>query len=138
MKIQLVDPMCLPRRAHPTDSGMDCMARELVVLQPFQPTLVPLGFCLELDPGQEAQIRPRSGMAKNGLLVHFGTVDSGYTGECQAIVTLIGSEHAVFMVEKGMRIAQMVFAKVEYPEIHIVDTLAETDRGSNGFGSTGQ
>ena len=138
MKIQLFDPICLPRRAHPTDSGMDCVARMNVVLQPFQPKLVPLGFCLELDPGQEAQIRPRSGMAKNGLLVHFGTVDYEYRGEVQAIVTLIGSEHPVFFVERGMRIAQMVFAKVEFPEVHIVDSLAETERGSSGFGSTGQ
>lgn len=137
MKIQLFNESCMPVRAYPTDSGLDCMARINVVLQPFQPKLVPLGFSLELDPGYEAQIRPRSGLAKKGLLVHFGSIDQEFRGEVQAIVTLIGSEHEVFFIEQGMRIAQMVFAKVERPELTVVDEISETIRGASGFGSTG-
>ena len=89
--------------------------------------------------GYEAQIRPRSGLAlKNGITVLNtpGTIDADYRGEIGIVLINLGDED--FVIEHGMRIAQMVIAKYEQVKLVKVDTLDETERGTGGFGSTGK
>jgi len=101
--------------------------------------LLPTGFCMSLERGFEAQIRPRSGLAlKHGvtLLNTPGTIDSDYRGEVKIIMINHGDED--FVVERGMRIAQMVVAPVLHMKVKKVSELPKTGRGEGGFGSTGK
>ena len=120
-------------------AGMDLRAslEEPVTLQPLQRALVPTGLFIELPEGYEAQIRPRSGLAaKKGITVLNapGTVDADYRGEVKVI--LVNLSDQPFVIEDGERIAQMVVAAHERIAWNEVATLAETERGSGGFGST--
>lgn len=123
-------------------AGMDLRAAvpsgEPLTLQPGERTLVPTGFIFEVPQGYEAQIRPRSGLAiKNGVtcLNSPGTVDSDYRGEVKVILANLGQE--VFIIERGMRIAQMVIAPVTQVVVSEVTETSQTARGAGGFGSTG-
>ncbi len=133
----------LPARQTEGSAGMDLMAAipegEPLVIPPGQWLAVPTGLCLGLPPGLEAQIRPRSGLAfKEGVTVLNapGTIDSDYRGEVKVI--LINHGPAPFRIKRGMRIAQMVIAKVEPAVLVAVASLDETERGAGGFGSTGR
>jgi dUTP pyrophosphatase len=109
-----------------------------VMLAPGARALVPTGFVFVLEPGYEAQIRPRSGLAlKHGITVlnSPGTIDADYRGEVQ--VLLINHSRAPFEITRGMRIAQCVIAQVEPIAIVEVSEVDETARGAGGFGSTG-
>ncbi len=97
------------------------------------PTSLPLGFAMAIPRGYEAQIRPRSGLAKAGLWCHFGTIDSDYRGEVSVLMYTIRP----CSIDPGDRIAQMVIHKLPDTSIEIVDELTETERGTGGFGSTG-
>lgn len=130
----------LPKYETEGSSGMDLRANveEAVTLKPFERYLVPTGISIEIPKGYEAQIRARSGLAvKRGIsLVNgIGTVDSDYRGEIKVILINLGNED--FVIQKGDRIAQMVFAKVEIADVEEVKIIAESDRGSGGFGHTG-
>lgn len=109
-----------------------------VLLKPGERALIPTGLYIELEPGYEAQIRARSGLAIKkgiGLVNGIGTIDSDYRGEvCVALINL-GQEE--FVVEDGDRIAQVVIAKYEQVEFEQVETLSDTQRGAGGFGHTG-
>ena len=108
------------------------------VLPPGKRALVPTGFVFEIPSGYEAQIRPRSGLAfKNGItcLNTPGTIDSDYRGEVKVLLVNLGDED--FVIERGMRIAQMVIAPVTQVSIHEASDASETARGAGGFGSTG-
>ena len=139
LKIKLLHPDAqLPAYAHPDDSGMDLTSVEDVVIAPGKRALVPTGLAIELPPGTEAQIRPRSGLAaRNGLtlLNTPATIDEGYRGEIKIIIINFGETD--FEIKKGMRIAQMVICPILRPEISVCDTLPETVRSASGFGSTG-
>jgi dUTP pyrophosphatase len=100
--------------------------------------LVPTGFALELSPGYEAQLRPRSGLAlKAGvtLLNSPATIDADYRGEIKILLVNLGAER--FVVRRGDRIAQLVVARVEHVRIELARELRPTSRGHGGFGSTG-
>jgi dUTP pyrophosphatase len=130
----------LPKYETEGSSGMDLRANveETVTLKPFERYLVPTGISIEIPKGYEAQIRARSGLAvKKGIsLVNgIGTVDSDYRGEIKVILINLGNED--FVIQKGDRIAQMVFAKVEIADVEEVKIITESDRGSGGFGHTG-
>ena len=128
----------LPAYAHPGDAGLDLCACEAATLQPGERRLVRTGLVMELPPGTEAQVRPRSGLAlKHGitLLNAPGTIDEGYRGELGVILVNLGQEP--FEVAPGMRIAQMVICPVLRPAIEVCDELDATARGAGGFGSTG-
>lgn len=123
-------------------AGMDLHAAvsqdEPMVLKPGARALVPTGFVFEVPVGYEAQIRPRSGLAiKNGItcLNSPGTVDSDYRGEVKVILANLGD--ADFIIERGMRIAQMVIAPVTQVTVAEVTETSSTERGAGGFGSTG-
>ncbi|XUY27000.1 dUTP diphosphatase [Agrobacterium sp. rho-8.1] len=123
-------------------AGMDLRAAVAgdapLVLTPGARALVPTGFIFEVPKGFEAQIRPRSGLAiKNGItcLNSPGTVDSDYRGEVKVILANLGQED--FVIERGMRIAQMVIAPVTHVSVLEVSETSDTARGTGGFGSTG-
>lgn len=130
----------LPEYAHgpAEDAGMDLRSVERVVLTPNVPSGVPTGLAIELPPGFEAQIRPRSGLAlKHAITVPNspGTIDPGYRGEVKVILLNLGKSD--YTIEKGDRIAQMVIARYEAIEI-AEGELSETGRGAGGFGSSGR
>ena len=135
----------LPLPAYETagSAGMDLRAAlaegEAVVLEPGQRQLIPTGLKIALDPGYEAQIRPRSGLAlKHGISAPNspGTIDSDYRGEVGVI--LINHGQLPFEIKRGDRIAQMVIARYEQARVVAVEAVDETARGDGGFGSTGR
>ncbi len=134
----------LPLPAYETEqaAGMDLAAAvpetAPMVLAPGKRALVPTGLTLELPPGIEAQIRPRSGLAfKKGitLLNSPGTIDADYRGEVGVLLINLGEED--FVIHRGDRIAQMVIAPVTQARLETVLEVNETARGAGGFGSTG-
>jgi dUTP pyrophosphatase len=123
-------------------AGMDLPAAvpegEPLSLEPGQRALVPTGFAIALAPGYEAQIRPRSGLAaKHGVTILNtpGTIDADYRGEVKVILANLGDQ--TFIVERAMRIAQMVVAPVTRAVLVERHQLDDTYRGAGGFGSTG-
>lgn len=135
-----LEGLSLPNYMTDGASGFDLLAAcsENLVLAPGQRILVPTGISVALPQGTEAQIRPRSGLAiKHGitLLNTPGTIDCDYRGEIQVIVINLGQEN--FVIQRGMRIAQMVIAEVVKARLVTVDNLDVTRRGSGGFGHTG-
>ncbi|MGH0990674.1 dUTP diphosphatase [Bacillus cereus] len=142
-KIKRVRDVELPRYAKPGDSGFDLVAAEDTIIWPGETKVVPTGLAFEVPPGYELQVRPRSGISRNTKLrVILGTVDSGFRGEVGVVVdntskpSVFRSE-AADVIEKGTRIAQGVIVPVVTAHFEEVDKLSESDRGSNGFGSTG-
>jgi len=141
IKIKLM-PGCenyMPVKAHCDDAGYDLRSRVDIELEPLSGAVVPAGFAMELPPGYEAQIRPRSGWAaKHHITVTNspGTVDANYRGEVKVILFNLGSD--IFPISTGDRIAQMVICKLPEVTLTEVPELTETDRGSGGFGSTGK
>src|ERR1700689_2052607 len=128
----------LPVYAHgpAEDAGLDLRAVERVVLQPGIAQGVPTGLAIELPPGYEAQVRPRSGLAlKHSVTVNFGTIDPGYRGEIRVIMFNLG--RAGYAVEKGDRIAQLVIGRYEAIEGEEGE-LGDSARGAGGFGSSGR
>ncbi|MEK6941789.1 MAG: dUTP diphosphatase [archaeon] len=124
--------------AHEGDSGIDLFSTKEIELKPLERQLVPTGIRLEMPLGLEAQIRPKSGLAINHgitLLNSPGTIDSSYRGEIKVIAINLGNEK--YVIEEGQKIAQMVFAKVEHPELVLSKALGATTRNEGGFGSTG-
>ncbi len=139
LKVRKLTPSAaLPAYAHPGDAGLDLCAAEACELAPGEYRRVRTGISIELPPGTEGQVRPRSGLAlKHGitLLNSPGTIDEGYRGEVGVI--LINHGRAPFRVEPGMRIAQLVIQPVLRVAVEEVESLSETRRGEGGFGSTG-
>ena len=131
----------LPSYATSGSSGMDIRANLAfsIALSPLERVLVPTGLFIELSEGLEAQVRPRSGLAiKQGItcLNSPGTIDADYRGEIKVILINLSSE--IQTINNGDRIAQIVIQKVEQINWQLVQKINETDRGTNGFGSTGK
>ncbi|AFB21182.1 dUTP diphosphatase [Rickettsia canadensis] len=130
----------LPKYATEHSAGMDLIAanKQPIIIKIGEIQLIPTGIAIALPDLFEAQIRPRSGLAvKHGITVANspGTIDSDYRGEIKVILINLGKED--FIIEKGMRIAQMIISKYERILWEESNTLEETVRGSGGFGSTG-
>lgn len=120
------------------DAGMDLRALETTLLEPSIPQAVPTGIAIQLPPGYEAQVRPRSGLAlKHAITLPNSpaTIDPGYRGEIRVILLNLGKQP--YAIEKGDRIAQLVIAKYETIEWEEGD-LADSTRGVGGFGSSGR
>lgn len=142
MTIKVINQSANPLPQYQTEhsAGLDLMAfvSEPIILKPLQRALVPTGLSIELPIGYEAQIRPRSGLAlKNGISIvnSPGTVDADYRGEIK--VLLVNLSEQDFVVENGLRIAQMVVAKHERIVWESAEQLSDTQRGAGGYGSTG-
>jgi len=117
---------------------MDLCAVEDTTLEPGVPRMVPTGLTVEIPPGYEAQVRPRSGLAlKHAIAMPNapGTIDPGYRGELRVILLNLGRE--AYTVRAGDRIAQMVVARYEAVE-WVEESLADSARGTGGFGSSGR
>jgi len=128
----------LPGRATPGSAGHDIVSAEAGELKPGARRLFQTGFAVAIPAGYEIQIRPRSGIALNhGVTLPNtpATIDSDYRGELKIALINLGSEP--FVVARGMRIAQLIVARVEAVQFTLVSTLSPTDRGEGGFGSTG-
>jgi dUTP pyrophosphatase len=130
----------LPAYAHgpEEDAGMDLRAVEDATLDPGVPSMVPTGIAIELPPGFEAQVRPRSGMAlKHAITLPNSpaTIDPGYRGEIRVIMLNLGRE--AYRVARGDRIAQLIVARYEAVEWEEAE-LNHTRRGDGGFGSSGR
>jgi len=130
----------LPQYATQNSAGIDLLAAvtEETIIKPGEIKLIPTGIAIALKEGFEAQVRPRSGLAaKHGITVlnSPGTIDADYRGEIKVILINHGKEN--FVIERGMRIAQMIISRYESISWQEVNALEETDRGYGGFGSTG-
>ncbi len=128
-----------PARQHEDDAGYDLRSRVDGILYPLECVAIPTGVQLEIPHGYEAQVRSRSGLAKNHavcVLNSPGTVDAGFRGEVCAI--LFNHSTNEFPIHRGDRIAQMVFAKLPDVKLEVVTELSGSSRGDNGFGSTGK
>ena len=130
----------LPLICYQTDgsSGMDLYSANIsnITLEPLDRISIPTGICMSIPLGYEAQIRPRSGLfIKNGINANFGTIDSDYRGEiCVLIINLSKID---FIISRGMRVAQIIFNKIEKVDLKASVELDNTIRGEKGFGSTG-
>lgn len=143
LPVKVINTSKHPLPAYSTEhsAGLDLRANleEAVTLKPLQRQLIPTGLSIELPEGHEAQIRPRSGLAyKHGISIvnSPGTIDADYRGEVK--VLLVNLSDTDFVIEDGERIAQMVVAKYERVAWQQAYELSETERGTGGYGSTGQ
>lgn len=139
VKIKKLDENAeIPKYKTEGSVGMDLYSVEDVSLPPGGIKLIKTGISIEIPPGFEAQVRPRSGLAVKGVTVVNapGTIDSDYRGEIKVILTNLNDN--VFKITKKDRIAQLVFAKYERCEFELSKELSDTKRGSGGFGSTGR
>ncbi len=133
------DGLPLPRYASEDAAGLDIASAEDLTLEPGARHAFATGFAIEIPRGYEVQVRPRSGLAvRHGItcLNTPGTIDSDFRGEVKVILINLGSE--AFPVRRGERIAQLVPAPVLRASFTEAASLAETARGSGGFGSTGR
>jgi dUTP pyrophosphatase len=140
--VELIHPDAkFPTYAYKSDSGFDLHSVVDCIIPPSGRALIPTGIKLSIPDDCEVQVRPKSGLAINhGLTVLNtpGTVDSGYNGEIKVIVLNAGGE--AIIINKGMKIAQAVLCPVftgKYVRLNQLDKIDDTDRGDNGFGSTG-
>jgi len=136
---RLRDDAVLPSQAYEGDAGLDLSACESVVLGPGERAVVPTGLAVEIPPGYAGFVQPRSGLAaRHGITIvnSPGLVDSGYRGE--VLVVLLNTDREEdFVVERGMRIAQLVVLQVPEVDLSESEVLAESERGARGHGSSG-
>ena len=136
-KIEGFSDIKTPEFAHPEDAGVDLFSRERVEIKKGHRVQIPTGICMEIPEGYAGFVWDKSGLShKYGLKTVGGVIDSGYRGEVLVGIINLGEKDFVF--EKNQKIAQMIIQKVEHPAIELVDKLVDTDRGTDGFGSTGK
>ena len=127
-----------PSYGTPGANGMDCYSTISGIIKPGEKLLVPLGFSMELPEGYCALLLPRSGMATKRRITLAnspGLIDSDYRGECKACLINEGTEDQI--INKGDKVCQLLIIQSPKVNINIVKEISETERGSNGFGSTG-
>jgi dUTP pyrophosphatase len=133
---KLSDSAIIPTYATPGSAGFDLHANTDVFIATGQTLAIPTGLAFEVPLNYELQVRPRSGISlKTELRVILGTVDSDYRGEVKIIIQNVGRE--IDYIRKHERIAQAILSPIVQTEFEVVDELNTTERGSNGFGSTG-
>ena len=141
IKLDNFRDLSLPKHATAHSAGVDLLSApdENMLVKPMERVLVPTGIAIAIPIGFEGQVRPRSGLSiKNGITVINapGTIDSDYRGEIKVPIINLGDKD--FVIERGMRIAQMIISQYHKINWRLVDSLPEsTTRGSAGFGSTG-
>lgn len=141
--VRLDKELPLPRRAHPSDAGIDLYSAESVTITPGQRVLVGTGIAIGLPVGTVGLIHPRSGLAlKHGLSIVNtpGTIDADYRGEIKVCLINLDQSESVH-IERGDRVAQLLIQEVslcDVEEVSEVTDLGETQRGAGGYGSTGR
>lgn len=137
MKIKLDECAYMPERAHETDAGLDLRARESQMIWGGGSAVFDTGIHIALPRGYYAEVQSKSGLNVNHSIVSCGgTIDEGYTGSIA--VKLYNLGRSSYHVRKGDKIAQLVIMPYITPELELVSFLDDTDRGENGFGSTGR
>ena len=133
---QLSPNATLPTRTHTTDSGLDIYASEDTIVTHTHAVIIPTGIAINIPPGYEGTIRPRSGKSsKTNLRVILGTIDAGYNSEIGIIADTLNKSN--YLVKKGEKIAQLVVTPIVTPQLEIVDQFdTQSARGSKGFGSS--
>ncbi len=138
IQLDAIEGVKLPSMATEGSAGYDLCSAIEIEIPAGEYVKVPTGLRIAMPQGLEAQVRPRSGLAaKHGVTVlnSPGTIDSDYRGEI--CILLINHGKKSFMIEPGMRVAQLIFSKVIQVEFHEKNSLEDSDRGTGGFGSTG-
>jgi dUTP pyrophosphatase len=138
MKIKLDSGAFMPTRAHPTDAGLDlyCPMGEGQIVLAKESVTIDTGVHVELPPNTVGMVKSKSGLNINHGLVSEGVIDEGYTGSVK--VKLYNHGGYDYEIHAGDKISQMVILPVIIPELELVDELAPTERGNNGFGSSGK
>lgn len=137
IKFQKIDnDVKTPTFANKGDAGMDVYSNADVEIVPGDIVAVPTGFKMELPESYVALVWDKSGLAlKNGIKTMGGVLDAGFRGEVKIIMTNLSKDS--FFIPRHTKVAQILIQKVECPQIEIVEILSDSDRGGNGFGSTG-
>lgn len=136
LKVEQISPLTkLPTRAHPTDAGLDIYSSEYQTFTPGDRQLVKTGIKMAIPKGYAGLVWDKSGIAKQGIRTMAGVIDSSYRGEI--LVNLINLSNNIYTITPGQKIAQILIQKIETPEIIKTTIETDTDRGENGFGSTG-
>lgn len=142
VKFVLDEGAYIPTKAHKHDAGFDLYLKDILVIKRSLKTqIIDTGVHIAIPAGYVGLIQPRSSMTNKNFLCHTGVIDSGYTGSIKIALQWIDdkSNQAMFYTfEKGARIAQLVIVPIPEIELKQVDKLEDTERGSNGFGSTGK
>lgn len=136
MRIMLEPGAHMLERAYPTDAGLDIFSREEKVILPGESAVFDTGVHVELPKGTFMKLESKSGLnVKYGVVSHGGVIDQNYRGSIA--VKLYNHGDKPYMVRKGQKIIQGIIQPYLAPELELVDSLTETDRGNNGFGSSG-
>lgn len=139
--VKLNQDAFIPKYAHPTDCGADVCSVETTRIEAGETKIVKTGLAVAIPAGYEIQVRPRSGLSlKSGLRIANapGTIDADFRGEVGIIMTNTGE--TAYVIDKGMKIAQLVIAptpRIKWEEVNTLEELGSTERGKGGFGSTG-
>lgn len=136
IKIMLDKGARMPERAYDPDAGYDLFSMESAVIPPNGSRTFNTGVHMAIPKGWFGDVRPKSGLFFKHDIVAFGTIDSGYSGAVRAKLVNLGAESLTIL--PGRKIAQIVFLERYAPKLVEVDHLDETERGDNGFGSTGR
>lgn len=136
MKIKLDPWAIMPTRAHDTDAGLDLYAERDAIVWPGEPAIFDTGVHVELPPNTAGMLKSKSGLNVKHNITSEGVIDVGYTGSI--CVKLYNHGKTSYVVRRGDKISQLVIVPVVIPDLEVVDNLAETERGDNGFGSSGR
>lgn len=135
MKIKLDNGAIMPTRAHTTDAGLDLYSKETQIVPAKESATFDTGVHIELPPNTTGFLKSKSGLNVKHGITSEGVIDVGYTGSI--VVKLYNNSGYDYTVNKGDKISQLVILPILTPELELVETLDETERGNNGFGSTG-
>lgn len=136
MKIVLDKGAKMPTRAHETDAGLDLYARETQIIPAKESAIFDTGVHIELPPNTVGFLKSKSGLNVAHDLVGEGVIDEGYTGSIKVKLYNLGGYD--YKVNAGDKVIQLVILPIKKPELELVDELGESDRGNNGFGSSGK
>lgn len=135
MKIKLDDFGIMPERAHPYDAGLDLRSPFRVVIRPNDREVIDTGVHVAIPQNFVGLITSKSGLMAKGITSR-GTIDCGYTGSIKAV--LFNHSDKTYIVENGDKITQLVILPIAIPDLELADSLEDTERGENGFGSSGR
>lgn len=136
MKVMLDEGAYMPERAHSLDAGYDLRTPRAVTVLPYESVVIDTGVHVEIAPNHVGMIKSKSGLNVNRDMTSEGVIDSGYTGSIRVKLYNHGEHQRV--IHKGDKISQLVIMPIVTPELELVDKLEATERGDNGFGSTGR
>lgn len=139
LNVKLLDKQCIPTRAYVGDAGLDLYARipKLISIGQHTTAKIPTGICVEIPQGYVGLLLPRSSYNVKGLIEPVGTIDSGYRGEISAAIT--NATDVPYHVNPYDKIAQLVIVPIaQIDSLNFVDELSKSERGVNGFGSSGK